>query len=172
MIGIDPLEKEDRVKAFVQNHGVAFPVGMDATDEIIMLYEVRSYPTTLLIGADGKIKLYHRGQIMNTDVAFGKIYQEELNAIKAHRSIDKENYLKQLKEQAKGKVQANAMSLVPKRVRDIAKTIQCPCHHELNILECRCDSAKQIIVELKSMKIDQMTDEQVIQILKTKFFIK
>jgi len=172
MIGI-ALDEEKKVRAFTQKYQVAFPAAVDSGGEIQSLYRVNSFPVTILIGADGIIKLYQSGQIMNAEVAFDKIYQEELQAIKANKGISEDTYLKKIQKQGEGKSQPMLVrSVLPKRIRTIAKSIKCPCHRTISVLACRCGTADEIIEDMKKMKMDQMTDEQVIENLKTKYSLK
>lgn len=54
LLGIDSEEQPDRVQDFIQELKLDFPTGID-TGPIQRSYGVSSFPTTVLIGVDGKV---------------------------------------------------------------------------------------------------------------------
>src|SRR5712664_1559340 len=67
--GIDTEEKQDRVDAFLHDLKIDFPAGVDA-GPIQKQYGVSAFPTTVLIGVDGKVQFYETGALANAEVAF------------------------------------------------------------------------------------------------------
>lgn len=55
-VGIAMSDTFENVKAFAEEAGVTYPVGLDTTTEIARAYEVLSLPTTFFIGKDGNIE--------------------------------------------------------------------------------------------------------------------
>ena len=55
-VGIAMSDTLENVKAFAEEAGVTYPVGLDTTTEIARAYEVLSLPTTFFIGKDGNIE--------------------------------------------------------------------------------------------------------------------
>ena len=55
-LGIAMSDTLENVKAFAEEAGVTYPVGLDTTTEIARDYEVLSLPTTFFIGKDGNIE--------------------------------------------------------------------------------------------------------------------
>ena len=55
-VGIAMSDTLENVKAFAEESGVTYPVGLDTTTEIARAYEVLSLPTTFFIGKDGNIE--------------------------------------------------------------------------------------------------------------------
>ncbi|MXY43502.1 MAG: TlpA family protein disulfide reductase, partial [Dehalococcoidia bacterium] len=55
-VGIAMSDTLENVKAFAEESGVTYPVGLDTTTEIARAYEVLSLPTTFFIGKDGTIE--------------------------------------------------------------------------------------------------------------------
>ena len=96
MIGIDSDEREDAVRDFVKNFGVSYPVAIDKNNGAQKLFSVRSFPTTVVIGADGTILLYEMGQIQNADIAFDALLTPSFEMIKNNKGITKEEFLRQL----------------------------------------------------------------------------
>ena len=82
IIGIDAGDKLEQVLSFVTENKVKFIVGMDNDGSIMKKYNVESYPTTIVIGLDKKIKMYEIGAISNADVTFDNLVKTQLNSIK------------------------------------------------------------------------------------------
>jgi peroxiredoxin len=100
IIGIDAGQKESKVKKFMDKHGVTFPVGIDEDEEIVDLYGVRSFPATVLIGADGTVKVFEVGPIKSAAASFDDALRESLELIKSGKAIDKKTYLEKLARQS------------------------------------------------------------------------
>ncbi len=98
LIGI-AYEEEDKIKNFIKEHKIGFPVGIDKDGNIQKMFTVRGIPTTIFIGVNGKICFYEVGQIMNADIAFDCVYKMNMELIKKGKAITKEAYLQRLKEQ-------------------------------------------------------------------------
>jgi peroxiredoxin len=54
-VNLDKFGKE-KVSSFVSNYGLTFPILLDRNLKTAMIYEVRSLPTTYIIGKSGVIK--------------------------------------------------------------------------------------------------------------------
>ena len=93
LIGINADEGGERVRDFVAEYKVTFPVGIDKNGEIRKRYGVRGFPTTVFIGPNGMVDIYEIGPIMNADVAFNTPYKRSMNILKAEKGIEKEEYL-------------------------------------------------------------------------------
>jgi peroxiredoxin len=100
MIGLDADEKEAKVEKFIAKYGVTFPVGIDDDNAISDSYGVRSLPTTVLIGADGTVKLFEVGPVRDADKSFEVHVEESLQLISTGRAINKETYLEKLRRQS------------------------------------------------------------------------
>ncbi|MDT8304480.1 MAG: TlpA disulfide reductase family protein [Anaerolineae bacterium] len=61
--GIDDGEPVTRVRPFVQEMGMTYPVPLDEDSVVSRRYQVNSLPTTFFIGADGVIQNVHIGLI-------------------------------------------------------------------------------------------------------------
>lgn len=81
LVGIDASEDRATVLDFVLEQKVSFPVVIDE-HMITARYRAYSYPTTVVIGLDGKVQLYEVGGIPNADVTFDPILRrnEEIRA--------------------------------------------------------------------------------------------
>jgi len=168
MIGIEQGSDLKKVKEFVKENKVDFPIGIDKGMEIQELYKIYSYPVTIFIGFDGRIKLYQEGEITNADIAFDNIYKEELNHQKYR--ISKKEYYEKLKIQGEGKIIATETSLMSERARRIGKQMNCLCGCDHNVIECECSLAKKIRKELAAMKYDdKISDDEIIRNLNKKY---
>lgn len=54
VIGINVMEDEAKIRHFAKLYGVSFPLLLDKKGSITKLYGVVAFPTTFLIGRDGK----------------------------------------------------------------------------------------------------------------------
>jgi peroxiredoxin len=63
VLAVNALESRDQVTGFMDELGLTFPVVLDPDGEIIDLYEVRVFPTTVLIDADGVVRAEHYGAL-------------------------------------------------------------------------------------------------------------
>ena len=50
-----------RITRILDAHEIPYPVLVDSERQIAMAYKVGVLPTTVIIGRDGKVKLYHIG---------------------------------------------------------------------------------------------------------------
>ena len=54
---------EDKVKAFLSDHGYSYPVVMDVTGDLFATYGISAYPTTFMIDAEGNLFGYAQGAL-------------------------------------------------------------------------------------------------------------
>jgi len=59
VLAIDYAESAERVKQFVQDNGLTFPIGIDDTGYVLMAYQVRGIPTSFFIDRNGLIVQKH-----------------------------------------------------------------------------------------------------------------
>lgn len=81
VVAVDVQELPNVVAPFIAQAGVTIPVGIDGTGDIARLFEVRAFPTTAVVGADGRVRLYQEGPMLNADVALERIVQAELASL-------------------------------------------------------------------------------------------
>jgi thiol-disulfide isomerase/thioredoxin len=63
VIGINVRETATRVRRYVESTGLGFPVVLDPQAEMAKRYGVTAFPTTLLIGPDGRIRWRVVGEV-------------------------------------------------------------------------------------------------------------
>lgn len=67
-LAIDFDESAELVRAFVDELSLSFPVLLDPGGEIQNLYRVRGYPTSFFVDADGIIRVFHIGDMSETEL--------------------------------------------------------------------------------------------------------
>ncbi len=63
IVGIAIQDTESAARAFVEEHGLTFPTGLDAAGEIKQAYRVFGVPTTYFIDREGRITYTHAGAV-------------------------------------------------------------------------------------------------------------
>ena len=172
LVGIDAEEKHTVVDQFVRELKLTFPIGIDGSGDLMKLYGVSAFPTTVLIGADGRVKLYETGAISNADVAFGALVGPELAAIRDGRGVTAEAYRAALAAEPRDNTQANAAAPLTGRARKIAEAMPCPCGCDDKVHECRCSTSKAIKAKLARGGYDDKTDAEVMEELNREFCMK
>jgi thiol-disulfide isomerase/thioredoxin len=94
IVGIDGDENPDKVKSFVKNHKLTFPVLVDS-GHLKRAYKVNSFPETLVIGLDGKIQ-HHTVGPANIIETLGFLLKK--NQDSSGQRISKLEFLKNQKE--------------------------------------------------------------------------
>ena len=181
MIGVDADEREDAVREFLKTYNVSYPIAIDK-GSAQRAFGVRSFPTTVFIGADGIVHLYEIGSIANADVAFEASYQAAMAQIKTGTGITKDAFL-QLSAKGPGiasdatgtaeeKKKDPEDDVPPGRARDIAMKMNCTCGCTHTLMECTCKTSKDVKARLKTMDLNGKTDEEVITSLNKEFCMK
>ena len=64
VVGVNVIQdQESKARAFVEKYKLTFPVGHDASGEIISLYAVQAVPTIILVDKVGKLIERHEGEL-------------------------------------------------------------------------------------------------------------
>ncbi len=63
VIGINFNESDDTVREFVETYKIDFPILKDPGGEIVKLYRIRGFPSTLFIDRDGVLRYQHVGYL-------------------------------------------------------------------------------------------------------------
>ncbi len=63
VLAVNVRESEATVRPFIETSSFTFPVLLDPAGKIVDQYQVRSFPTTLIIDRDGVIQYIHTGMI-------------------------------------------------------------------------------------------------------------
>ena len=94
ILAVDAGETPEVVEAFFREYKLRFPVAIDA-GRVEKLYHVTAYPTTVLIGVDGKVQFYQVGALSNANVALDAFLRSNSQLLAAGKAISTADYLKQ-----------------------------------------------------------------------------
>jgi peroxiredoxin len=61
ILAINNAESREKVQQYASNLGLTFPIVLDPEGRVQRLYNIRGYPTSLLLDAEGVIRVYHIG---------------------------------------------------------------------------------------------------------------
>jgi peroxiredoxin len=177
LVGIDADEKQDPVDRFIKDLKVEFPVGID-NGTIQKQYGVTGYPTTVLIGVDGKVQFYEPGGLVNAEVAFDPLVRQNRQHIDAGEVISAEDFrLQSQKENAlpvRGAQEATAGSDDPQnkldeRGRRIVAQMDCPCGCDQKVQTCTCNTSSKIKKALATEDFGKLSDDEITRQLNKRF---
>lgn len=172
LLGIDADEKPDLVSGFIAEQGLQFPVGIDHGKSIMAQYNVGSFPTTVLIGVDGRVHLYEVGMIQNAEVAFAPALAANRMLMERGAGITPEAYKALLRSDTnvRGRRPRVEEDPLEGRAKSIAEGMYCPCGCGDDFVStCTCRTAKNIRVRLRSMPMEDRTDTEIITALNKEF---
>jgi thiol-disulfide isomerase/thioredoxin len=175
LVGVDAEEKQDRVDGFLKELKVDFPAGIDE-GPIQKQYGVSAFPTTVVIGVDGKVQFYEAGAVVNAEVAFDNLLQQNRQLLQAGRVISAEQYRLAAQKQPalpvrQGPEKSSAeeeYKLDPRATR-IAARMDCPCGCEQKVQPCKCNTSTKIKKALASEDYKSEPDEEIIRSLNKRF---
>ena len=178
LIGIDAQETRAVVEPFLREMKVPFPVAIDESGDVLKRFEVTAFPTTIVIGADGRVKVYEIGQIANAEVSLGEAVTGEQRAIAAGRGITPDAFRAELARTPPGPPRhtgANANAPAPPltgRAERIAKAMPCPCGCSDQLTDCSCRTAKQIKARLAEGDFGDRPDAAIMEALNKEFCMR
>jgi thiol-disulfide isomerase/thioredoxin len=177
LVGIDANEKQDAVNQFIKDMKIDFPTGID-NGAIQQKYGVNSYPTTVLIGVDGKVQFYEVGELANADVAFDSLLNKNRQLKEAGQVISAADYRLQASRQPSlpasetGNDGANGDSpKLNERGMRIANQMTCPCGCDDNVKTCTCDTSSKVKKALASEDFKSKSDEEIIRELNKRYCV-
>jgi peroxiredoxin len=175
LLGIDAEEKQDRVDAFLADLKIDFPAGVDA-GPIQKQYGVSAFPTTVLIGVDGKVQFYETGALANAEVAFDNLLAKNRQLIESGKIISHEEYRLQAQKQpalpvrqSTEKASAEEDDKLDSRGKRIAARMDCPCGCDKKVQGCTCSTSKNIKKALASEDFNDKPDDEVMKALDKRF---
>ena len=68
VLAVNAKENESLVRPFIESSGFTFPVLLDPVGEIVNQYQVRSFPTTVIIDRDGIVRHIQVGMISEAEL--------------------------------------------------------------------------------------------------------
>jgi len=175
LLGIDAEEKGDRVDAFLNDLKIDFPAGVDQ-GSIQERYGVGSFPTTVVIGVDGKVQLYETGALANADVAFDNLLRQNQKLLQAGNTISPEAYRLAAQNQPNLPLRQPEPNPEPReeyrldeRGKKIVARMTCPCGCDDKVQACSCNTSKKIKQALASEDFKDKSDDEVVKALNKRF---
>lgn len=150
ILGISMDDSPDPVREFYKQFKMNYPVGM-GNDELVQVYGALGYPTTFMIGRDGRIYAKHTG---TTDIS---VFEEEIKTLLAAKPGAEAADFKPVSERSKDDIEIKTPQqvkaennpdipgvdfsmLTPAQLADLKtelKRQQCTCGCNMNVLDCR-----------------------------------
>lgn len=87
MVGIDVAEPAPAVRRLVAELKLDFPVAVDDRREAADAFRVPGFPTSYLIGRDGRVALYVAAAIDNADIVLDRAFRHAARAAPISREI-------------------------------------------------------------------------------------
>lgn len=63
VLGVNAQEDRRTVSQFIEVNGFTFPILLDSRGDVAQQFQVRSYPTTIILDRTGAIQYIHNGLI-------------------------------------------------------------------------------------------------------------
>jgi thiol-disulfide isomerase/thioredoxin len=101
VLGVDADEPPETVRAFADELGVRYPIGVDR-GWIQGAFEVRGYPTTVLVGVDGRVVDYRGGG--EVDAGLSRKIEHELSRLRGQTDSAREAQQAAWSREAKGAI--------------------------------------------------------------------
>jgi peroxiredoxin len=68
LLAVNAGDTQSETASFVDQHGLAFPVLLDPETQLLGQLGVNSFPTSILVGKDGKVKSIHVGMFTSESI--------------------------------------------------------------------------------------------------------
>lgn len=177
LVGIDANETAELVDAFAKDLAIDFPVGIDANGELQKALGVESYPTTVVVGADGRIALYETTAIRNSEVTFGALVDRNLEEIAGGQGVGPETWARMAKDEKYADVlparkKSRDEIVLTGRAAAIAGKMKCICGCTHLLTECNCTTATGMKKKLAEGDFGEKTDLQIAEDLNREFCMK
>ena len=147
LLAVDAEEKRDRVNDYIKENNLAFPVGID-DGRVQKQYGVSGFPTTVLVGVDGRVQLYEVGGLPNADVAFNTFLAINHKLLSSGQAMTTEAYLKQSSQVSQRetgtKIEDKEAYVLDARAKRIATNMDCPCGCDKRVDPCDCHTSRKI----------------------------
>jgi thiol-disulfide isomerase/thioredoxin len=172
IVFVDGGEEPGPVRKLVEDMHLTPPIGIDHARRIQKLYGVSSYPTNVLIGADGRVLLYEAESIRNADVTLRPLVTAQIAAIRAGKGITPEAYAAAAAGESYREVLPRPErrgTTLNGRPLEIAKKMDCLCGCTKKVADCTCNNASKVKAELAKADLGSKTDADVMREMGAKF---
>ena len=172
LLAVDAEEKPDRVNDYVKENNLAFPVSID-DGRVEKRYGVSGFPTTVLIGVDGRVQLYEVGALPNADVAFNTFLPINQKLLSSGQAMTTEAYLKQSGQVSQRETGTTADDkeayILDARAKRIATNMDCPCGCDKRVDPCDCHTSRKIKKALAAGGFGQKSDVDITRELNRRY---
>jgi thiol-disulfide isomerase/thioredoxin len=177
LVAIDADEKAGLVDQYIKDMKLDFPAGIDG-GAIEKQYGVNTFPTTVLIGVDGKVQFYETGELANADVAFDNLLRQNRELMAAGRVISAADFRAQAQAEkalpTRQVQEENSGDTAPKldeRGKRIVARMDCPCGCDQKVQTCTCNTSTNIKNALANEKFQNKPDDEIIRELNKRFCV-
>jgi thiol-disulfide isomerase/thioredoxin len=175
LLGIDISEKPELVGDFLRELKVEFPAGIDQ-GSIQKQYNVQSFPTSVLIGVDGRVQLYETGAIANAEVAFDPLLIENRRKLQSGNVISGADYTREAMAHPAlpalhpaHEMPIPAAAKLDERGARIAAAMDCPCGCDKKVATCTCATSRHIKTALAEEDFKKQPDAEIVKSLNKRF---
>jgi thiol-disulfide isomerase/thioredoxin len=99
MVGVNVREDLMTVRGYVRNIEMDYPVVLDREGRVAKMFQVNQFPTTVVIGARGRVQFYKVGMIQNANAAFKDVVTDQTWRLgESDASISREEFLERQEE--------------------------------------------------------------------------
>jgi hypothetical protein len=137
---------------------------------------VSAFPTTVLIGVDGKVQFYEAGALANAEVAFDNLLSKNRQLMLSGHVISPEEYRLEAQKQPALPVRQNAEKPTAEeddkldpRGKRIAARMDCPCGCDKKVHGCTCSTSKNIKTALAKEDFKDKPDDEIVKSLNKRF---
>jgi thiol-disulfide isomerase/thioredoxin len=173
-VAVDAYEQPDLVRKFRSDLKLTFPIVI-ASNEVIKKFGVDSFPTTMVIGPEGTVRLYELTQIANTDVTFEPLVREGSAVIAARKGITAEQFLARSAAETRPVLIRTPEDRGPKltgRALTIASSMDCVCGCKDKLTACKCNTSRKMKEKLLAGDFGQKSDAEIKTELNAEFCMK
>jgi thiol-disulfide isomerase/thioredoxin len=175
LLEIDAAENQASVEKFVQEFHVRSPVGIDADRALQRRFGVRAFPTSVLIGADGRILLYENTVIRNADIALKPLVEGQLALIRGGSGTTRDAWLAASRQENYRDVAPPARSggiVLTGRAKSLAERMGCLCGCTNKLETCTCQTATGMKKKLQEGNFGEKSDDEIARELGKEFCMK
>jgi peroxiredoxin len=173
LLAVDAAEQQDKVDGFFHELKLDFPSGIDQ-GAIQRQYGVSSFPTTVVIGVDGKIQFYESGELANADVAFDRFLQTNRQMLQLGQNISTQAYHLQAEKQPtlpsqRAEEKTEDPYKLDERGKRIVAHMDCPCGCDKKVQGCTCNTSNNIKKALANEDFKNQPDAEIMKALNKRF---
>jgi thiol-disulfide isomerase/thioredoxin len=172
LVGVDAFEPPNLVAKFRSDMKLTFPIVI-APQDVVADFGVDSFPTTMVIGPDGTVRLFELTGIANADVTLEPVVAVALQEMSKGKTITADQFLARSNSETRPVVRTEASG--PKltgRALQIASTTDCVCGCKDKLTVCKCNTATKMKERLAKGDFGTKSDAEIKTALNAEFCMK